>query len=147
MSNNTKKLFSLSEKQQIVTVIKRVEKATSAELRVHIDSVCKGEVLDEAVRVFNKLGMQKTALRNGVLIYVAFESRKSAIIGDESINASVNHEFWNECHNAMKNHFAKEDYVGGICEALKMLERELKEHFPYQADDVNELSDEISIGK
>lgn len=139
-------LLTTEEKQQIVSVIQRVEKATSAELRVHVESVCKGEVLDRAVTVFNKLEMQKTALRNGVLIYVAFESRKSAIIGDENINASVHHDFWNECHGAMKEHFAKNDYVGGICAALTMLESELKEHFPYQADDVNELSDEISIG-
>ena len=30
---------------------------------------------------------------------------------------------------------------------ITMAGEKLKEHFPYQSDDVNELSDEISFGK
>lgn len=140
------KILTKEQKQTIVSAIQRVEKSTSAELRVHLEDKCSGEVLDRAVRVFEKLGMKKTAARNGVLIYVSIVSRKSAIIGDESVNACVHKEFWDECDASMRSSFAKGDYAEGICSALEMLEAELKEHFPYQSDDVNELSDDISIG-
>jgi len=140
------KLLTKEQKQTIVTAIKRVEKSTSAELRVHLEDKCKGDVLDRVVQVFDKLGMRKTKQRNGVLIYVAIESRKSAIIGDINVNACVHKEFWDECDASMRSLFASGDYVAGICSALTMLEQELKEHFPYQSDDVNELPDDISIG-
>ncbi len=140
------KLLTKEQKQVIVSAIQRVEKSTSAELRVHFEDKCNSDVLDRAVQVFAKLGMKKTAARNGVLIYVSVVSRKSAIIGDESVNACVHKEFWSECDSSMRSSFAEGDYVEGVCNALSMLENELKEHFPYQSDDVNELSDEISIG-
>jgi len=140
------KLLTKEQAQVIVAAIQRVEKSTSAELRVHFEDKCNKDVLDRAVQVFEKLGMKKTAARNGVLIYVAIVSRKSAIIGDESVNACVHKEFWGECDASMRSSFAAGDYVEGVCSALTMLEGELKEHFPYQSDDVNELSDEISIG-
>ena len=140
------KLLSEEQKQVIISAIKRVEKSTSAELRVHFEDKCNKDALDRAVQVFEKLGMKKTAARNGVLIYVSVVSRKSAIIGDESVNACVHKDFWSECDALMRAAFASGDYVEGVCSALSMLETELKEHFPYQADDVNELSDEISIG-
>ncbi len=53
----------------------------------------KGDVLDRAAWLFKKLGMHKTAERNGVLFYLAVKDRKFAIIGDAGINAKVHAGF------------------------------------------------------
>lgn len=142
-----KKLFSVSDRQKIVSSIVEAEKNTSAEIRVHIDSKCSGSPLDEASRVFAKLNMHKTKLRNGVLIYVAVNSRKCAIIGDLGINAKVDPKFWESCYAVMRSHFALGSYAEGVAEAVFMSGKELKKHFAYSLDDVNELPDEISFGK
>ena len=43
---------------------------------------------------FAALGMDKTAERNGVLIYVAPRVRKFAIIGDAGVHTRCGDEFW-----------------------------------------------------
>lgn len=142
-----KKTFSASDREKIVNSIIEAERNTSAEIRVHIDSKCSGSPLDEATKVFAKLNMHKTELRNGVLVYVAVNSRKCAIIGDVGINSKVNPEFWDECYAVMKSHFSLGDYAEGVAKAVFMSGKELKKHFTYSSDDINELPDEISFGK
>lgn len=141
------KLFTPEQQAQIVAAIQSAERCSSAEIRVHIENHCKGDVLDRAVDVFAELKMNQTELRNGVLIYVAVKDRKTAIIGDVNINKCVKRDFWQQCYAAMKECFAASDFTSGICSAIGLLETELQGHFPYQSDDVNELSDEISFGK
>ncbi len=63
--------FRSDEEDRIIRAIQEAEKHTSGEIRVHLEKDCRKPVLDEAVRVFHKLKMDKTELRNGVLIFVA----------------------------------------------------------------------------
>lgn len=135
------------QKQDILDAIVTAEKGTSAEIRVHLDSMCLGNPVTAAIKQFNKLDMDKTKERNGVLVYVAYKSRKCAIIGDEGINKVVESTFWDECYSAMTSHFKSDDFGGGIAAAVLKAGEKLKEFFPYQSDDKNELPDEISFGK
>ena len=93
------------------------------------------------------LKMYKTQARNGVLIYVAVESRKFAIIGDAGINNAVPENFWNSIKEKMAHAFSQGDYVQGISEAIREAGLSLKKYFPYQSDDINEQPDEISFGQ
>jgi uncharacterized membrane protein len=139
--------FTKEQQAKIVAAVKEAEENTSGEIRVHIETSCKGEVLDRAAWIFGKLGMHKTAQRNGVLFYLAVEDRKFAVIGDAGINAKVPEGFW----DSIKEHLAKEFKSGRFTEGLStgIIEagKHLKRHFPHQKDDVNELSDEISFDK
>ncbi|MBI1268219.1 MAG: TPM domain-containing protein [Cryomorphaceae bacterium] len=139
-------VFDDSARQLLVDAIAEAELNTSGEVRIHIDKTCKGSHLDRAAFIFEELEMHKTADRNGVLIYFALNDRKFAIIGDVGINAKVPVNFWDSSRDAMKVHFQNEDYVGGLCAGARMAGVQLKSFFPYQSDDVNELSDEISFG-
>ncbi|TAE42734.1 MAG: TPM domain-containing protein, partial [Sphingobacteriales bacterium] len=78
-----------SDQEKIKHSIEWAEKNTSGEIRVCIEKKCKTEVLDRAVACFHDLEMHKTKLNNGVLIYVATDDKKFAIIGDRGINALV----------------------------------------------------------
>lgn len=140
--------FSRKEEKLIIQAIQNAECMTSGEVRVHVEGKCpESEVLDRAVHVFDSLGMQNTQLRNGVLIYVAIASKQFAIIGDEGINKVVPEGFWNGAVEAMRPYFAKGKVAQAIAQGIQMVGELLKEKFPYQSDDKNELSDEISYGK
>jgi len=125
--------------------IGEAEHATSGEIRVHIETSCKGDVLDEAAWLFRKVGMQKTADRNGVLIYLAVKERKFAIIGDIGINSVVPLGFWDEIRDHMKQRFSENRFTEGLTEGIIMAGQQLKEHFPHTRDDVNEIADTISF--
>ncbi|SFE63955.1 TPM domain-containing protein [Thermophagus xiamenensis] len=138
-------IFTEAEKQEITNAIKEAELNTSGEIRVHIEKSCPGDVLDRAAFIFEKLKMHKTKLRNGVLFYLAVKDRKFAILGDAGINARVPEGFWDEVKELMVAHFKNGELAKGLEEGIKMAGEQLKTYFPWQKDDVNELSDEISF--
>ena len=142
-----KALSFLTKEQQehVRAAIKEAEKNTSGEIRVHIETNLSGEVLDRAAWIFNKIGMDKTASRNGVLFYFAVEPRKFAIIGDRGINAKVPDGFWDNIKGFLEKNFSEGKFEEGLSGAILMAGIQLKEHFPFLEDDVNELPDEISF--
>jgi uncharacterized membrane protein len=139
--------FTKEQQSAIVQAIADAEKATSGEIRVHLDGSCKGSVLDCAAYVFKKLKMHKTALRNGVLIYLAVNDRKFAILGDAGINTRVPEGFWDQIKDVMSANFVKGDFTNGLTQGIQMVGEKLKVYFPIKANDTNELSNEISFGK
>ncbi|MCK5795236.1 MAG: TPM domain-containing protein [Anaerolineales bacterium] len=143
---NAVHFFSKEEKEQIKSAVKEAELNTSGEIRVHMDNHCKEDVMDRAAWWFAKLNMQKTEQRNGVLFYLAVKDKKFAILGDAGINAVSPDNFWDSIQEKMAGRFAEGNFAGGLQEGILMAGQALKEHFPYEQGDVNELSDEISFG-
>jgi uncharacterized membrane protein len=141
-----KDFITEADKKSIVDAIKEAELNTSGEIRVHIESSCKGDVLDRAAHLFKKLQMHKTEQRNGVLFYLAYKDRKFAILGDGGINRKVPENFWDMIKEKMTVKFKEGKFAEGLAEGIKESGEQLKTHFSYQSDDVNELSDEISFG-
>lgn len=139
--------FTKEQQKQIVEAIKQAEYNTSGEIRVHIEKQCKIDVLDRAANVFAMLKMHKTQLRNGVLFYLSIDDRKFAILGDAGINAKVPENFWDSVKETVLEQFKIGNQTEGLIKGIIMAGEKLKTHFPYQKDDVNELSDEISFGK
>jgi uncharacterized membrane protein len=139
----------LSEEQQklIVEAIKEAELFTSGEVKVHIEEKCPSDdPVKRATKLFNYLALHKTAQRNGVLFYLAHEDRKFAVIGDKGIDKAVTILFWESTKEILRNHFAQEQYTEGLCAGINEAGKQLKKYFPYQSDDKNELSDDISFG-
>jgi uncharacterized membrane protein len=139
--------FSKEQQAQILAAVREAEMETSGEIRVHIESKLKGDVLDRAAWLFKKLGMHKTAERNGVLFYLAVSDRKFAILGDAGINAKVPTGFWDDISELLKNNFKDGKFTEGLSEGIFLAGEHLKIHFPHRKDDINELPDEISFSK
>jgi uncharacterized membrane protein len=134
------------EEQEIVESIGKAEKNTSGEIRVHIEKETSVSAIDRAMDVFRKLNMEDTLERNGVIIYVAVKSKQFAIYGDKGINEKVGADFWNSTKETMQNHFKNGNFKQGLIDGILKAGEQLKTHFPYQDDDTNELSNEISKG-
>ena len=141
------RFFLETEKGWIKQAIAEAELNTSGEIRVHIEGKCADDVLDRATYIFEKLGIHKTEKRNGVLFYLAVEDKKFAILGDAGINKVTPDNFWDNIKDVMQSLFKENKFAEGLIKGIKMAGEQLKTHFPYTDDDVNELSDEISFGK
>lgn len=143
-----KQFFSPDEKKAIVSAIAEAEAMTSGEIRVHIEPRCKHDnPVHRAHEVFYKLGMDKTTHANAVLIYIAHDDRKFAIIGDKGINQVVPANFWEGTKEAMREHFKRGEFYQGVVFAIRETGSHLKQYFPHApGESKNELSNEISEG-
>jgi uncharacterized membrane protein len=144
---NASMFFTKEQQDHILASVKEAENETSGEIRVHIETTCRGDILDRAAWIFKKLGMHKTAERNGVLFYLAVSDRKFAILGDGGINSKVPAGFWDEISALLQKNFREGKFTEGLSEGIVLAGKQLKTHFPHSKDDVNELSDEISFDK
>ena len=142
--SNAITILNREEDHRIVKAIKQAEKNTSGEIKVHIENHCKGNVEERSLFVFNRLKLNKTKLRNGVLIYLAVKDHKFAIIGDEGINKVVGNGFWNDVKDLMQSRFKENRFADGLEEGIMRCGEKLKTFFPYQSDDTNEIPDNIS---
>ncbi|MDT0293625.1 TPM domain-containing protein [Mesonia ostreae] len=139
-------LISVNDEKEIVDAIKEAENNTSGEIRVHIEKECKEDVFSRAKDVFEYLKMHETELKNGVLFYVSTSNRQFYILGDKGIDEVVEANFWESTKEIVIAHFKKEQFKQGLVEGILKAGEQLKKFFPYQKDDINELSDEISRG-
>lgn len=142
----TDDFLSKDEEQEIVDAIVLAELKTSGEIRVHIDASSKTSLLKRAHEVFLLLEMDKTAAKNGVLFYISIQNKSFAIVGDKGIDSKVEDTFWDSTKNMVINHFKLGNYKTGLVEGILKAGEKLKVHFPYQEEDINELSNEISKG-
>ncbi len=138
-------MSKLSDKEQekIKHSIEWAEKATSGEVRVCIEKKCTKDAFERAIECFFDLKMQETKLKNGVLIYVAMEDHKFAIIGDSGINEVIPDGFWDSTKLLMLEKFKTDEIAEGISLGIIEAGKQLKKYFPYQSDDINELPDDI----
>jgi uncharacterized membrane protein len=136
--------FSKKEKGQILAAVREAEKNTSGEIRVHLEYRAREPVYGHAQKVFQRIGMTKTAHRNGVLIFLATGNKKFAVLGDVGINEKVPEGFWNDVVQIMRDHFKQNKFAEGISEAVLRVGEKLKTYFPHEVHDKNELSDQIS---
>jgi len=139
-------VFSESDLASIKDAVGEAELNTSAEIRVYLDKHVKGDPLDHAAYLFEKLGMSATALRNGVMIYIAYSDRKFCIIGDIGIHQYVGNEFWKTISDKMVESFKAGLMREGVTNAVKEVGAVLAKHFPRMNNDINELSDEVQTG-
>ena len=137
-----------AQETALVAAIKQAELRTSGEIRLHLEDQCPTpEPLDRAAQVFAELKMHHTKLRNGVLFYLAWQTRQFAVVGDAGINAAVPDDFWEAVKETVIEQFRQEHYVPGLERGIRLVGEQLRQFFPYDAaTDVNELADDISYG-
>ena len=144
-----KEYFTQAEKDAIVAAIQKAEQRTSGEIRIYVESNCElMNPVHRAKEIFYQLQMDRTASRNGVLLYLAMEDHQLAVFGDEGIHQKVGHAFWLKEVEMMLAEFREKHFIEGICHIIEDIGEALVSHFPYDGTtDKNELPDEIVFGK
>ena len=146
MPSKVEDFLSKDEEVAVVEAIRVAEKNTSGEIRVHLEATTSLAPFDRATQVFELLHMNNTKLSNGVLIYVAVTDKALVILGDRGINNVVPVNFWEGTKDAIIMQFKKGNVKQGLIDGILKAGAQLKKHFPYTKDDINELPNEISIG-
>ena len=142
----TQKEFLASlDQQRIIEAIGTAEKMTSGEIRVHIQPKAAGEIRNVAERTFERLGMTKTALRNGVLLFIACEEQRFVILGDRGIDDKVPAGFWDDIAAKLTIRFKEGQFTDGIVDAIHSAGEELRHYFPRAEGDIDELANEINV--
>lgn len=135
------------EELQVVDAIRIAEKITSGEIRIHLEDYDTPEnTFERTKEVFHLLKMDNTETHNGVIIYVAVNLKQFVIYGDKGIHEKVGDAFWQSTRDVIQTEFKKGDFAKGLSNGIHEIGRVLQEHFPWQHNDTNELSDEISKG-
>ena len=142
-----KEFLEKLDQDRIVKAIQNAEEKTSGEIRIHVQPKSGSDIRQFAERTFERLGMTKTALRNGVLLFIASEENRFVILGDRGIDQKVPPGFWDEIAAKLTIRFRNSEFTDGIVEAIKAAGEHLKEYFPRATDDVNELPDQINVSE
>ena len=140
-----KEFLEALDQPRIVEAIRTAEQQTSGEVRVHVQPRAGGEIRTVAERTFERLGMTKTALRNGVLLFIACEEQRFVILGDKGIDEKVPAGFWDEIAAKLTIRFQHHEFTEGIVEAIHSAGEELRHYFPRAHDDVDELTNDINV--
>ncbi|WP_031425858.1 TPM domain-containing protein [Flavimarina sp. Hel_I_48] len=145
MEATVEDFLTKNEEEAVVEAIRQAELRTSGEIRVHLERKFKGDAFKRAKVLFQELKMDNTKAENGVLFYVAIEDRKFAICGDRGINEKVPANFWESTKELMQSHFKQGKFKQGLIDGITSAGEQLRTFFPWNTDDKNELSDEISV--
>jgi len=143
-----RRLLSHADLDAIAAAIASAEAATSGQIKVHLERRVHGgtgDALARAKEVFAHLGLHRTEGRDAVLIYLALEDRKLAIIGDIGIHERVGDAYWETIRDHLVHHLRTGAPRAAIVGADEELGRVLREHFPRSHGDRKDLCNEVSL--
>ena len=135
--------LTAEEELKLVEAIREQEARTSAEIRI---CICDRFILRPeryAWKKFEEIGMRNTRHRNGALILMLPRKKTVVILGDSGFDAVVPPEFWKDSVKAMISQMNSLGPLESLREGLRRLGDTLSLHWPREANDVNELPDEI----
>jgi uncharacterized membrane protein len=127
--------FAPADLEAIRAAVAAAERQTAAEIRVHLERRAVGDVLAHARRVFHALGMHRTRHRASVLLYLAVDDRKFAIVGDDGIHAQVGYRLWDSVRDVLQRELRAGRMRDGVTAAVAEIGRALGAHFPPRPDD------------
>lgn len=141
-------IFTPEETERVLHAIRQAEQQTSGEIRVFVERRCKYvDAMDRARQIFNRLEMERTEARNGVLLYMATSDHQLAIFADEGIHKSAGDQFWKDIFGKVVDEIRSKAPASGLCLAIQGVGEALKAYFPFDSEtDRNELPDDIVFG-
>jgi uncharacterized membrane protein len=142
-----KQLLRTIDDARIKAAIEQAELQTSGEIVVSVASFFWGDIHKAARRTFTRLGVSKTAARNGVLFFIVPSRRMFVVLGDQGIHEKVGQEFWESIASRLTAHFRDGEFTEGLVHGIDEVGRQLAAYFPYdRSTDTNELSDDVDFG-
>ena len=142
-----RKVFTERDLDDIAAAVGRVETTAAAEVRVHLEQRVPRatDPLTRAQTLFRRLGMERTRRRNGVLIYLALDDHKLAVVGDAAIHARVGPAYWEQVRDLMVARLRAAAPRDAVVGAVEELGRVLAQHFPRGSREAGgELTNEVS---
>ena len=140
--------FGRSTLNKIEAAIKASEAGHVGEIRFAVEGGLDGAPLfkgqsarERAIELFSQLRVWDTQQNTGVLIYLLLADRAVEIVADRGIHAKVDSQEWSKVCRQMETAFRQSNFEGGVVSGVQAVTRHLKQHFPSDSRDRNELPD------
>ena len=140
--------FGRSTLNKIEAAIKASEAEHAGEIRFAVEGGLDGTPLfkgqsarERAIELFSQLRVWDTQHNTGVLIYLLLADRAVEIVADRGIHAKVDAQAWSRVCRQMEAAFRQSDFEGGVLSGVQAVTQHLKQHFPSDSHDRNELPD------
>lgn len=98
-----------------------------------------------AVRHFKVGAERRTHGRTGVLLYLSLAEHRAEIVADDAIASKVPAEVWGAAMADMLAEIRKGHMAEGMAAGIRDVGVVLAQHFPRDANDVNELPDRLIV--
>lgn len=103
------------------------------------------KVQERATSYFMESGIYNTKDRTGILIFISIMERRVELLADSGINEKISPEKWQNIVDNIIEGIKQKDITARLTESINECGDLLAKHFPIQADDKNELTDDIDI--
>ena len=144
---NLNRFLSPEDTARVAAAVTEAEKTTSAEIKVVILTHCWRDIRSKAAQLFLGYGLEKTELRNCVMILLVTTNREFLIYGDKGIHCKVGQGFWDDVRDRMSVLFAEGRHADALCEGVKRAGDKLTQFFPAATGDRNEVSNEVTFAE
>jgi len=138
--------FTKEEQEEIKRAVAETESKTSAEIVVRLERNCPGDPLVHCRDLLEALGITHAKSRSGVILFVSLEDHKVAVFGDIAVHRVLGNEHWEQLCGTIARGFKEGKPCEALCKAIRRIGDQLRGPLPRHKNDVNELSDDLSIG-
>jgi len=97
------------------------------------------EVEEAAITSFYREELYRTRDQNGILIFISVLERRVYILGDRGIDAKINDNGWQDIVSGLTAGIRRGKQGEALLTAVNQVGEILKQHFPIQEGDRNEL--------
>jgi uncharacterized membrane protein len=143
-SLNPRRFLTPDESRAVERAIAEAERNTSAEVKLVVVRHCWDSIQAKAARIFTSMGLDKTRHRNCVMIMLITTNREFLVYGDAGIHEKVGQAFWDDVRSTIMNELRQGHMGDGLCAGIRKIGARLSAHFAYQADDIDEISNEVA---
>jgi uncharacterized membrane protein len=139
--------FTKKELAKIEKAVCLAEKKTSGEIVPLIYTAKFWQINLEkvAIQEFQKLGIEKTIDRTGILLALFPNRRKVVVVADKAINDRCSKDTWTTVVDLIIVKAKQGKVIDGFCAGIKRCGEILTREFPIKKNDRNELSNKLRI--
>lgn len=129
--------------QAVFRAIQSAEATTSGEIRVLVSRQPSGDPEASARQEFARLSMERTPMRNAVLVYLAPASGQVAVVADETVVFRYGTAFGQEVAREIAGAMAGGKLTEGVVEGVRRIGQLLSLHFPPSRAERNDFPDQV----
>lgn len=130
------------EKEKLLLRISEFENLTHCELVIHFKRNFKGDPLQDNQRLFQKHQLDRTPLKNAILLTLAIAQRQFAIWADEGVAQNAPKDLWDQISERLSHSLREEKRLEGLLACIDLLEKRISLKDPNAKRESNALNNE-----
>ncbi len=126
----TRHFLDKVDHDRILHAIRSAEKNTTGNIILYIHHKEIKDALNTAHQIFRKHRFGNTKDQNNILILLAPESQKFAIVGNTALHEKLGQAWWEDFTTLLSSYFKESHYTDGLIAAIEKIGQTFRTHFP-----------------